>query len=128
MRTRQFPLTNCEFNGFTVYLKSNGTLSGGSIDQPVSPQELASRITDAQDNIQDSTIYMIVDRDVTFGQVMSLLSLVHQAATPDHLALVPSQAQIQFRRSPSGPIEGIFADRCRFEWPATSNQPKWKER
>ena len=124
MKARAVPLNNCEFNGFTVFLRSDGKLGGGSRDLEVQPGGLASQIAEARENIADQTIYIIADPDVTYGQMVGLLARIHEAAPPDHLAVVVREAQVVLRPT-SGEPEEIFADRCQFEWPATANQPSW---
>jgi biopolymer transport protein ExbD len=125
MRVRAEPLSFCEFNGFTIYLRSDGTLGGGSRDQVVSRDVMLSRIRDARDNIQDDTIFVIADPEVPYGDLASLLADIHDTAPADHIAVVTRAGQIQAWSIPGRvPLEP-WADRCRFEWPATAGQPKW---
>lgn len=56
MRTRKEPLSFCEINGYTVYLRSDGKLAGGSRKDEIPRDVLLSRIREARDNIQDDTI------------------------------------------------------------------------
>jgi biopolymer transport protein ExbD len=132
MRTRTVPLSNCEFNGFTVYLRSDGQLAGGSREDEVTRDVLLSRIREARDEIQDDTIFVIADPDVPYGDFATLIADIHNTAPPDHIAVVTRVAQI-------GPIEPLYypsrapsgekwADRCRFEWHALAGQPKWPAR
>lgn len=125
MRTRDVPLSNCEFNGFTVYLRSDGKLAGGTKDEVISRNELLSRIRETQGNIQDDTIFVITDPDVPYGEFASLIADIHNMAPTDHIAVVTRDGQIQAMHYPSRvPFDEAWADRCRFVWPALSDQPK----
>ena len=127
MRTRPVPLINNCFSTFTVYLNADGTLSGGSREDVVSRNVLLSRIKDARDNIQDGTIFVITDPDVPYGEFAALLADIHNAAPPDHIAVVTRAAQIQPPQYPTMvPLREVWADGCRFEWPAVAGQPKWQ--
>jgi hypothetical protein len=130
MRLRPAPLTNCEFNGFTVYLRSDGTIAGGDIaggdrEDVVSRGTILSRIKEARDSIQDDTIFVIADPDVSFGQFAELIADIHNVAPPDHIGVVTPQGQITLFDHPSGKPVEVLADRCRFEWPAVKGQSKW---
>ncbi len=125
MHTRSEPLSNCEFNGFTVYLRSDGTLAGGSRDGEVSQDVMLSRIRDARDEIQDETIFVIADPEVPYGDFAALVADIHHAAPPDHIAVVTRTGQMRGWTIPDRVPVGPWADRCRFEWPATAGQPKW---
>jgi biopolymer transport protein ExbD len=118
MRPRPAPLTNCEFNGFTVYLRSDGTIAGGDREDVVSRATILSRIKEARDNIQDDTIFVIADPDVSYGQFAELITDIHNVAPPDHIGVVTSEGQVMMFHS-------MLADRCRFEWPAVKGQSKW---
>ena len=124
MRTRAQPLSNCEFNGFTVYLRSDGNIGGGDRDSEVSQYTILSRIKEARDNIQDDTIFVIADPDVPYGQFVDLIAKIHDVAPADHIAAVTRTGQAEAFAGPSGARE-IWADRCQFEWPALPGQPKW---
>ncbi|MGA2167354.1 MAG: hypothetical protein ABSG62_04030 [Terracidiphilus sp.] len=128
MRIRTEPLSNCEFNGFTVYLRSDGKLAGGSPEDEVSRDVLLSRIREARDNIQDDTIFVIADPDVPYGEFAALIADIHNAAPPDHIAVVTREAQVELPPYASRVPLGPWADRCRFEWPAVASQPKWPAR
>jgi biopolymer transport protein ExbD len=125
MRTRAEPLSNCEFNGFTVYLRSDGTLAGGFREDQASRKVILSRIREARNNIQDDTLFVIADPDVPYGDLAALIAEIHHAAPPDHIAVVTREAQVEMLpfsgRTPSEPL----ADRCRFEWPAMTGEPQW---
>ncbi len=127
MRSRAAPLSNCELNGFTVYLRSDGKIGGGDREQTVSRKVLLSRVQDARDEIQDDTIFVIADPDVAYGQFVDLIADIHNAAPADHIAAVTRAGQVDATLIPSGAHE-IWADRCRFEWPALQGQPKWPPR
>lgn len=118
MRLRPAPLANCEFNGFTVYLRSDGTVGGGDREDVVSRATILSRIKEARDNIQDDTIFVIADPDVSYGQFAELIADIHNVAPPDHIGVVTREGQITMFHS-------VLADRCRFEWPAVKGQPNW---
>ncbi len=118
MRLRSAPLTNCEFNGFTAYLRSDGTFGGGDREDVVSRATILSRIKEARDNIQDNTIFVIADQDVLYGQFAELIADIHNAAPPDHVGVVTREGQVTMFHS-------VLADRCRFEWPAVKGQPNW---
>jgi biopolymer transport protein ExbD len=124
MRSRAKPLEFCEFNGFTVYLNSDGKVAGGSRNDEVSRKVLLSRIREARDNIQDDTIFVIADPDVPYGEFAALIQEIHNSAPPDHIAVVPREARIE----PQFVSGEIWADRCRFEWPAVAGQPTWASR
>jgi biopolymer transport protein ExbD len=126
MRNRAEPLTNCEFNGFAVYLRSDGMLGGGDREDQVSWGEMLSRVRDARDNIQDDTIFVIADPEVSYGQLARLVVDIHNTAPPDHIAVVTPAGQVEGFVGPSGKRE-VWADRCRFEWPALPGQPKWAQ-
>ncbi len=53
MRTRGQPLGNCEFNGFTIYLRADGKLAGGSREDVVSREVMLARVKEARDNVQE---------------------------------------------------------------------------
>jgi biopolymer transport protein ExbD len=94
MHTRAEPLSNCEFNGFTVYLRSDGMLSGRSRDQEVSRDVILSRIRDARGGMQDETIFVIADPEVPYGDFAALIADIHHAAPADHIAVVTGAGQI----------------------------------
>jgi hypothetical protein len=127
MRARAKPLGFCEFNGFTVYLRSDGKLAGGDREDVVSRDVLLSRIVEARDNIRDDTIFLVVDSQAPFGDLARLIGDIHNAAPPDHIAVVTRAAEIEIWQYRTGaPVEPIV-DICRFEWPAVAGQPKWPE-
>jgi biopolymer transport protein ExbD len=128
MRVRPAPLTNCEFNGFTVYLRSDGQVAGGDRDDVVSMGTMLSRIKEATDDIQDDTIFVIADPDVSYGQFAELIANIRNAAPPDHIAVVTREGQITMFDHLSGKPAEVVADRCRFEWPAVKGQPTWQSR
>jgi hypothetical protein len=124
MHTRANPLSFCEFNGFTVYLRSDGTLAGGSRDEEVSRGVMLSGIKEAGDNIQDDTIFIIADPGVSYGDLAALVADVRQTAPSDHIAVVTRAGQLRGWTVPAGVPVGPWADRCRFEWRAVTGQPK----
>lgn len=124
MRARAQSLSNCEFNGFTIYLRSDGLIGGGDRDDTVTESTILSRIVEARDEIQDGTIFVITDPDAPYGQFVDLVAKIHNIAPADHIAAVTPAGQIDATLIPSGAHE-IWADRCRFEWPALPGQPKW---
>lgn len=124
MRTRPQPLSNCEFNGFTVYLRTDGRIGGGKRDAVVSLKIMLSRIVEARDNIQDDTIFLIADPDAPYSLVADLTAKIHQIAPADRIALVTRDGLVEGIPTDSGMREQ-WADRCRFEWPALPGQPKW---
>jgi biopolymer transport protein ExbD len=124
MRTRSKPLSFCEFNGFTVYLRSDGRIGGGDHDSTVSQSEMLSRIAQARDNIQDDTIFVITDPDVPFERFAELLANIENVAPADHVAVVTRDGQVEGISDSSGQREK-WADRCRFEWPVVAGQQKW---
>jgi biopolymer transport protein ExbD len=128
MRARAKPLSFCEFNGFTVYLRSDGRLAGGRRDEEVSRDVILSRIREAQHNVQDDTMFVIADPDVPYGDFAQLIADIHNAVPPDHVAVVTRVARVEGISYRGGVPEGPWADRCQFEWPATPGQPKWPER
>jgi biopolymer transport protein ExbD len=124
MRMRTEPLSNCEFNGFTIYLHSDGSLTvvEGEYKERAA---LLSGIREARDSIRDDTTFVIADRDVSYGDLVSLVADIHAAAPADHLAVVTRVAQVEglgFR------TRHVWADRCKFEWPAVRGQPRWEAR
>jgi biopolymer transport protein ExbD len=125
MRMRAEPLSNCEFNGFTVYMRSDGTLGGGSRDSEVSRDVMLSRIKEAEDNIQDDTIFVIADPEVPYGDLATLVADIHHVAPPDHIAVVTRAGQVEGWSTPGEVPLGPYADRCQFEWPAVAGQPGW---
>ena len=125
MRVRPALLTNCEFNGFTVYLRSDGKIAGGDREDVISTQTMLSRIKEARDNIQDDTIFVIADPDVSYGQFAELIADIHNAAPPDHIGVVTREGQMTMFDYPSGKPAEALADRCRFEWPSVKGQRKW---
>jgi biopolymer transport protein ExbD len=125
MRTRAKPLTFCEFNGVTVYLRSDGTLAGGSRDREVPREVMLSRIREAPDEIQDETIFAIADPESAYGDFAGLLADIHHAAPPDHIAVVTRAGQVQAWSVPGKVPLGPWTDRCQFEWPAVAGQPRW---
>jgi hypothetical protein len=125
MRTRAAPLANCEFNGFTVYLRSDGKVAGGDREDVVSMATMLSRVKEARDNIQDETIFVITDPDVFYGDFAELIAGIHNVAPPDHIAVVTREGQITMFDHSSGQPVKVLADRCRFEWPALKGQHKW---
>ena len=125
MRIRSVPLTNCAFNGFTVFLRSDGKIAGGDRDDMVSRATMLSRIKEARDNIQDGTIFVITDPDVPYGRFVELIADIHTAAPPDRMAVVTREGQVTMFYRPSGQPVKVVADRCRFEWPAVKGQPEW---
>lgn len=127
MRVRSAPLTNCEFNGFTVYLRSDGKVAGGNRDDVVSMETMLSRITEAADNIQDDTIFVITDPDVSYGEFAKLIGEIHKVAPADHIGVVTREAQITMFDHLSGKHLRTLADRCRFEWPAVKGEPQWPQ-
>jgi hypothetical protein len=127
MRVRAEPLTNCEFNGFTIYLRSDGKIGGGERDSEVSEPVILSRIVEARDDIQGDTIFVITDPEVPYGQFVDFIAKIHEVAPADHIAVVTRAGQFEAFVGPSGTRE-VWADRCRFEWPAVSGQPKWAPR
>lgn len=128
MKLRSTPLSNCEFNGFTVYLRSGGKFGGGDRDAVVQKEVLLSRIREARDDIQDDTIFIITDPDVPYGQFVELIADVRAVAPPDHIAVVTNEAQVEMVDSLARRPIAVAADRCRFEWPAMKGQPKWPDR
>jgi len=124
MRMRAEPLSNCEFNGFTVYLRSDGQIGGGDRDSRMSQSEILSRIAEAGDNIQDDTIFVITEPDVPYDGFVNLISKIHNVAPEDHIAIVTESGQVEGVPLDSG-LREKWADRCRFEWPAVPGQPKW---
>jgi len=128
MRLRSAPLNNCEFNGFTVYLRSDGKVAGRDRDDVVSMETMLSRIKEARDNIQDDTIFVISDPDVQYGRLVELISDIQHAAPPDHIAVVTREGQITMFYRPSGEPVEVLADRCKFEWPAVKGQARWGDR
>jgi biopolymer transport protein ExbD len=124
MQMRVEPLSNCEFNGFTVYLRSDGQIGGGDPDSRVSQSEILSRIAEARDNIQDDTIFVITEPSVPYERFVDLLAKIHNVAPADHIAVVTKNGQVEGVPLDSGLREKL-ADRCRFEWPAVIGQPKW---
>ena len=125
MRVRQTPLANCAFNGFTVYLRSDGKIAGGKREDVVLRETMLSRIKEARDNIQDDTIFVITDPDVSYGQFAELIADIHNVAPPDHIAVVTHEGQITMFYYPNGKPVEVLADRCRFEWPSVKGQRKW---
>jgi biopolymer transport protein ExbD len=126
MRARAKPLSFCEFNGFTVYLRSDGRIGGGDHDSTVSKSEMLSRIADARDNIQDDTIFVITDPEVPFEQFAELLTNIQNVAPADHVAVVTGMGQVEVFVG-SSETRKEWADRCRFEWPAVAGQQKWSD-
>jgi biopolymer transport protein ExbD len=122
MRMRAEPLSNCEFNGFTVYLRSDGQIGGGDQDSRVSQSEMLSRIAQAKDNIQDDTIFVITDPEVPFERFAGLLANIQNVAPADHIAVVTREGQVEGIPNSFG-LREKWADRCRFEWPAVAGQP-----
>lgn len=102
MKVRSTPLTNCEFNGFTVYLRSDGKVAGGDRDGVVSKETMLSRIKEARENIQDETIFVISDPDVQYGRLVEMISDIQHAAPPDHIAVVTREGQVTMFNRPSG--------------------------
>jgi biopolymer transport protein ExbD len=127
MRARAQPLSNCEFNGFTVYLRADGKIGGGDRDAEVSQATILSRIVEARDDIQDDTVFVITAPDASYGQFVDLIAKIHNAAPADHIAVVTPAGQVDATLVPSG-AHKIWADRCRFEWPALPDQSKWPAR
>jgi len=126
MRLRHEPLTNCEFNGFTYYIRGDGSLTSGWRDGPASRNELLSRVHEARDNVQDDTFYVIADPDSRFGDVAPLLAEIQQNAAPNHVALVTRMGQVEGISLDEEESQHRFmADRCRFEWPALPRQRGW---
>jgi biopolymer transport protein ExbD len=125
MHTRAEPLSFCELNGFTVYLRSDGMIGGGGPDGRVSRDVMLSRIRDARDEIQDGTIFVIADPEVSYGDFVALVADIHHVAPPDHIAIVTRAGQMRGWTIPDRVPVGPWADRCRFDWPATAEQPKW---
>jgi len=125
MRLRPVPLSNCEFNGFTVHLRSDGIVVGSGLEGPVPEETVLSRIKEARDNIQDETIFVIADPDVPYSKFAQLIADIHNAAPPDHIGVVTREGQITEHQYSSGKALEMLADRCRFEWPAVKGQPKW---
>ena len=125
MRKRAEPLSFCEFNGFTVYLRSDGKIAGGSQDDVISRDVMLSRIREAKDNIQDDTIFVIADPDVSYGDVIKLISDIHSAVPPDHIALVTRAGQVEGISMSGEAPSDMYADRCQFVWPAVKGQPRW---
>lgn len=125
MRLRPVPLGNCEFNGFTVHLRSDGSVAGSELEGAVPKRTILSWIKEARGNIQDETIFVIADPDASYGQFAELIAEIHDAAPPDHIGVVTREGQVAVSRYPSGKRLNVVADRCRFEWPALKNQPKW---
>jgi len=127
MRPRAQQLSNCELSGFTVYLRSDGKIGGGNRDSEVSQSTILSRIIEARDDIQDGTIFVITDPDASYAQFVELVAKIRNVAPADHIAAVTRAGQFDATLIPSGAHE-IGADRCRFEWPALPDQPKWPTR
>jgi biopolymer transport protein ExbD len=127
MRVRAEPLNNCEFNGFTIYLRSDGKIGGGERDSEVIESVVLSRVAEARDDIQDETIFVIADPEVQYGQFVDFIAKIREVAPADHIAAVTRAGQVQAFTAPSGRRE-VWADRCRFEWPALPGQPKWSPR
>lgn len=125
MHTRAKPLGNCEFNGFTVYLRSDGKIAGGSLDDVITRDVMLSWIRAAKDNIQDDTIFIIADPDVPYGDVVNLISDIHSAVPPDHIALVTRAGQVEGISMSGEAPSDMYADRCQFVWPAVAGQPRW---
>jgi|SRR4051812_2507968 len=125
MRVRQAPLTNCAFNGFTVYLRSDGKIAGGDREDVVPREIMLSRVKEARDNIQDDTIFVITDPDVSYEQFAELIADIHNVAPPDHIAIVTHEGQITMFYEPTGKPAKVLADRCRFEWPSVKGQSGW---
>jgi biopolymer transport protein ExbD len=123
MHTRGEPLSNCEFNGFTMYLYPDGRLAGGSPDDLVSRDVMLSRVAGAQDNIQDDTFYLIADPHVPYGEVVDLVADIHRTAPADRIALVTPAGQVEGING-NGAKLGPYVDRCRYVWPAVAGQPK----
>jgi biopolymer transport protein ExbD len=125
MRVRPAPLTNCAFNGFTVYLRSDGKIAGGKRQDVVPRETILSRIKEAGDNIQDDTIFVITDPDVSYGEFAELIADIRNVAPPDHIAVVTQAGQTTMFYYPTGKPAEVLADRCRFEWPSVKGQRKW---
>ncbi|MGB8029728.1 MAG: hypothetical protein WCF30_08675 [Terracidiphilus sp.] len=89
---------------------------------------MLSRIKEARDDIQDDTIFVIADPDVSYGQFAELIANIRNAAPPDHIAVVTPEGQITMFYYPSRKPAEVLADRCRFEWPAVKGQPTWPSR
>jgi biopolymer transport protein ExbD len=119
MHARSEPLSNCSFAGFTIYLRSDGTLGGGSRDQSVSWEEMLSRVRDAQDNIRDNTFFVIGDQDVPYGYVFKLTTDIRAIAPTAQIALVTSAGQVSGING-----RGPYPDRCQYVWPAVTGQPE----
>ncbi|MGD0800010.1 MAG: hypothetical protein ABR906_01710 [Terracidiphilus sp.] len=117
-------VSNCEFNGFTVFLRSDGKLAGGSRYDEVPRDVMLSRIRAAQDYVQDDTIFVIADPDASYGDFAALIADIHGAAPRDHIAAVTRAGQIQAWSIPGGVSLDFFADRRQFEWPAVIGQSK----
>jgi biopolymer transport protein ExbD len=125
MHTRPEPLSNCEFNGFTVYLRSDGKFAGGERDDVITRDVLLSQIRKAKDNIQDDTIFVISDPEVPYGDVVNLIADIRNTTPPDHIAVVTRAGQVEGIEMPGGSSPDIHADRCQFAWPAIAGQPRW---
>jgi hypothetical protein len=87
-------------------------------------ETMLSRIKEAGDNIQDDTIFVITDPDVSYGQFAELIGDIQRVAPPDHIGVVTREAQITRFNPVSGKPVGVLADRCQFEWPAVKGQLK----
>ena len=102
MRTRTEPLRFCEFNGFTVYLRSDGKIGGWARNEEVSREASLSRIREARENVEDDTLFVIADPDVSYGDFASLIAYIHRAAPLDRVAVVTSAGQVQGISTPRG--------------------------
>ena len=126
MRTRTSPPDNCYSPGFTVYLRSDGKTAGSFRESVISRDVLLSRIVAARSNIRDGAIFVITDPDAPYGDFAALIADIHHAAPADHIAIVTHEAQVEPASYRAGiPTGEIWANRCRFEWPAVAGQPKW---
>jgi biopolymer transport protein ExbD len=113
MKVRPEPLSNCSFAAFTIYLRSDGTLGGGSRDQTVSWHEATSRLRQAaaEVGIRDNTVYLIADGETHYKYVFKLVSDIHATAPTVHIALVTSSGQVSGIDG-----HGPYPNRCQFVW------------
>ena len=114
MHLRAVPLSNCEFNGFTLSVSADGTVSTHWDQIPLDRVPLiTSEVTQYR---TDRIVYVIADPKAPFGRLMDVVDRIAKVRPAVRAVVVTPETQVDFSlgRVPKD-AHFLAADRCRFE-------------